>query len=60
MSKRDLQRIEVLTEALAGPAHDRVSSGSDLSARQTQRLLTKYRDDGGAALIHGAPGQATV
>jgi transposase len=58
MSKRDLQRIEVLTEVLAG----RRTTGSaasvlNVSVRQTQRLLTRYRDGGGAALIHKARGR---
>lgn len=58
MSKRDLQRIEVLTEVLAGRrTTESAAAVLDLSVRQTQRLLTRYRDGGGAALIHGARGR---
>jgi transposase len=58
MSKRDLQRIEVLTEVLAGRrTTESASAVLDLSVRQTQRLLTRYRDGGGAALIHGSRGR---
>ena len=58
MSKRDLQRIEVLTEVLAGRrTTESAAAVMGLSVRQTQRLLTRYRDGGGAALIHGARGR---
>ena len=58
MSKRDLQRIEVLTEVLAGRrTTESAAAVLDVSVRQTQRLLTRYRDGGGAALIHGARGR---
>ena len=55
VSKRDLQRIEVLTEVLAGQRTS-VSAASVLNVivRQTQRLLNRYRDGGGAALLHKA------
>jgi len=58
MSKQDLKRIEVLTEVLAG----RRTAGSaaavlDLSVRQAQRLLARYQDGGGAALIHRSRGR---
>jgi transposase len=60
VSARDLQRIEVLTEVLAGK---RTTASAaivlDMSVRQTQRLLTRYRDDGGGALIHKARGRAS-
>jgi transposase len=58
MSKQDLKRIEVLTEVLAGQ-RTTVSAASflDISVRQTQRLLKRYQDSGGAALIHKARGR---
>jgi transposase len=60
MSKRDLQRIEVLTEVLAG-SRTRASAAAVLavSVRQTQRLLNRYRDGGGGALIHKARGRTS-
>jgi transposase len=60
VSARDLQRIEVLTEVLAG-RHTTASAATvlDMSVRQTQRLLTRYRDGGGGALIHKARGRAS-
>ena len=64
MSKKHLQRIEVLTEVLAG----RRTTGSascvlNVSVRQEQRLLARYGDGGGAALIHksrGRPASNTI
>jgi transposase len=58
MSKQDLKRIEVLTEVLAG-RRTTVSAASvlNVSLRQAQRLLSRYKDGGGAALIHQARGQ---
>ena len=52
MSKQDSQRIEVLTEFLAG-RRTVASAGTvlDLSVRQVGRLLLRYRDDSGGALI---------
>jgi transposase len=59
MSKRDLQRIEVLTEVLSGRrTTESAAALLDVSMRQTQRLLARYRDGGGAALIHKARGRA--
>ena len=60
MSLRDLQRTEVLTEVLGG----RRTAGSaaavlGLSVRQTKRLLVRYGDGGGGALIHQARGKAS-
>ena len=60
MSLRDLQRIEVLTEVLGG----RRTAGSaatvlGLSVRQTHRLLVRYGDGGGGALIHQARGRTS-
>ena len=58
MSKRDLQRIEVLTEVLAGRRTTESAAGVlGLSLRQTQRLLARYQDGGGAALIHRSRGR---
>ena len=60
MSLKDLQRIEVLTEVLGG----RRTAGSaaailGLSVRQTHRLLVRYGDGGGGALIHRARGRTS-
>jgi transposase len=59
VSARELRRIEVLTEVLAGR---RTTASAaivlDMSVRQAQRLLTRYRD-GGGALIHKARGRAS-
>jgi transposase len=60
VSQRDLQRIEVLIEVLAG-RRTTASAATVLavSVRQTQRLLTRYRDGGGGALIHKARGRSS-
>ena len=58
MSERDLQRIEVLTEVLAGQRT--VASAATvlgIGVRQVGRLLLRYRDDGGGALIHKSRGK---
>ena len=58
MSAKDLQRIEVLTEVLAGRRS--VASAAvvlAISDRQVNRLLVRYRDGGGGALIHQARGR---
>ena len=55
MSERDVQRIEVLTEVLAGKRT--VASAAivlAISARQVGRLLTRFREDGGRGLAHKA------
>lgn len=55
MSAKNLQRIEVLTEVLAGRRS--VNSAATvlaISDRQVNRLLVRYRDGGGGALIHRA------
>ena len=53
MSERDLQRIEVLTDALAGRRTvAKAGTVLALSERQMYRLLAKYEAGGGAALIH--------
>ena len=58
MSKKDLQRIEVLTEVLAGRrTTESAADVLNISLRQTQRLLARYEDGGGAALIHKARGR---
>ena len=60
MSAKDLQRIEVLTEVLAG--RRTVSSAAAVLAvsdRQVNRLMVRYRDGGGGALIHQARGRAS-
>ncbi len=58
MSKKDLQRIEVLSEVLAGRRTTESAAGVlSVSLRQTQRLLARYEDGGGAALIHKARGR---
>jgi hypothetical protein len=61
VSKRDLQRIEVLTEVLAGRRTTKSAAGVlGMSMRQTQRLLSRYRDGGGGALIHRSRGRPAV
>jgi len=58
MSERDLKRIEVLSEVLAG--RRTVASAATVlgvSVRQAQRLLIRYRDGGGGSLIHKARGR---
>jgi hypothetical protein len=60
MSERDLKRIEVLTEILAG--RRTVESGAavmGLAWRQTFRLLARYKEFGGASVIHQARGRAS-
>jgi transposase len=60
MSKRDLQRIEVLTEVLAGRrTTESAAAVLGVSTRQVQRLLNRYRDGGGGALVHQARGRAS-
>jgi hypothetical protein len=58
MSKRDIKRIEVLADVVAGRiTSDSASLLLDMSVRQVQRLLNRYKDGGGAALIHRARGK---
>src|SRR5260370_42537654 len=60
MSERDVQRIEVLTEVLSG--RRTVASAAivlAISVRQVHRLLIRFREDGGGALIHRGRGQAS-
>ncbi|WP_041598124.1 hypothetical protein, partial [Granulicella tundricola] len=57
MSERDLKRIEVLREILAG--RRTVESGAalvGLAWRQTFRLLPRYREFGGGSIISQARG----
>jgi hypothetical protein len=60
MSERDLKRIEVLTEVLAG-RRTVVSAAAVLAlgVRQTFRLLARYQKGGGGAIIHQARGRAS-
>jgi transposase len=59
MSERDLQRIEVLTDVLAGRRTVAAAAATVLAIteRQMYRLLAKYEDGGGSALIHKARGR---
>jgi hypothetical protein len=53
MSERDVRRIEILTEVLAG--RRTVASAAvvlAITARQVNRLLIRFREDGGGGLIH--------
>jgi len=57
MSERDMKRIEVLSEVLAG--RRTVAAGAAvlaISERQAYRLLARYEDGCGAELIHKARG----
>jgi hypothetical protein len=58
MSERDVRRVEVLTEVLSG--RRTVASATSVLAvgfRQVHRLLIRFREDGGGALIHKSRGQ---
>jgi transposase len=58
MSKQDLQRIEVLSEVLAGRRTTESAAGIlEVSLRQTQRLLARYRAGGGGSLVHKSRGK---
>ncbi len=58
MSKRDLQRIEVLAEIQAGRrTTESAAKVLGVSVRQVQRLLARYGDGGGAALVHRSRGR---
>jgi hypothetical protein len=57
MSRQDLQRVEVLTEVLAGRRTTVSAAGVlGVSLRQAQRLLARYRA-GGGAMIHRSRGR---
>jgi hypothetical protein len=60
MSGRELQRIEILSEVLARRRSE-ISAAAilGLSMRQTFRLLARYQDGGGGALIHKARGRTS-
>ena len=58
MSKQELRRVEVLTEVLAGQRTTESAAGVlGVSLRQAQRLVVRYRDAGGGALIHKSRGR---
>ena len=58
MSKQELRRVEVLTEVLAGSRTTESAAGVlGVSLRQAQRLVARYRDGGGGALIHKSRGR---
>jgi len=58
VSKQDLQRIEVLGEIVAGRrTTESAAAIVAVSVRQAQRLLSRYKAGGGAALIHQARGR---
>ena len=60
MSERDVQRIEVLTEVLSG--RRTIASAAvvlAITARQVNRLLIRFREDGGGGLIHKGRGQSS-
>jgi transposase len=58
MSKQELRRVEVLTEVLAGQRTAESAAGVlDVSLRQAQRLVVRYREGGGGALIHKSRGR---
>jgi hypothetical protein len=60
MSERDVRRIEVLTEVLSG--RRTVASAAvvlAITARQVNRLLIRFREDGGGGLIPKGRGQSS-
>ena len=58
MSKQELRRVEVLTEVLAGSRTTESAAGVlCVTLRQAQRLVARYRDGGGEALIHKSRGR---
>jgi transposase len=60
MSEREVRRIEVLTEVLSG--RRTVASAAvvlGITARQVNRLLIRFREDGGGGLIHKGRGQSS-
>jgi hypothetical protein len=59
-SERELRPIEVLPQLHSGQRT--VASAATVLAvgvRQIHRLMIKYRQDGGAALVHKSRGQAS-
>jgi len=60
MSERDLKRVEVLTDVLAGRRTvESAAAVLRLGIRQTFRLLARYEEGGGGALVHRARGRAS-
>jgi transposase len=60
MSERDLKRIEVLSEVLAGRRTVAAAAAVlAVSERQAYRLLARYEDGGGAELVHKARGHSS-
>lgn len=58
MSKQELRRVEVLPELLAGSRTTESAAGVlGVSLRQAQRLVARYRDGSGGALIHKSRGR---
>ena len=60
MSERDVERIKVLTEVLAGKRT--VASAATVlavSVRQVGRLLIRFREDGGGGLVHKGRGRSS-
>jgi len=60
MSERDVRRIGVLAEVLSG--RRTVASAAvvlAITARQVNRLLIRFREDGGRELIHKGRGQSS-
>src|ERR1700722_16342451 len=60
MSERDLKRIQVLTDVLAG-RRTVVSAAAVLAlgVRQTFRLLARYEEHGGGGMVHKTRGRAS-
>ncbi len=52
MSERDLKRMEVLTEVLAGRRTVASAAVLALGVRQLHILVIRYREDGGGVPIH--------
>ena len=60
MSERDLKRIEMLSEVLAGRRTVAAAAAVlAVSERQAYRLLARYGDGGGAELVHKARGHSS-
>ena len=58
MSVRDIQRVEVLTEVTRGGLTAGTAAGVlGVSERQVWRLLRRYRDGGGGAILHRGRGR---
>ncbi len=58
MGERDIQRVEVLTEVTRGGLTAGTAAGVlGVSERQVWRLLRRYRDGGGGAILHRGRGR---